>query len=163
VWTGRQGDDAIDTALSPVARPDPCDDGGLVRRNLALGAAVRASAEMPAEPAEAAVDGQLETIWSAGSHPPQWLEIDLGEPFDIGSVEIVVSQDPAGHTRHRLLVGSRRDDLAAAGVVDQATSDGDILEVMIPSESGRGVRFVRIETVSGPSWVAWREVRVLSR
>jgi hypothetical protein len=41
-----------------------------------------------------------------------------------------------------------------------STVDGQVLEVA--AGPWAGVRAVRVETVASPSWVAWRELEVLS-
>ncbi len=46
--------------------------------NLALDAHVTASASIAGSEPDKAVDGDPDTIWSAGTGPPSWIEIDLG-------------------------------------------------------------------------------------
>jgi hypothetical protein len=41
------------------------------------------------------------------------------------------------------------------------TTDTQWLSYSLP-EPVRGVRFVRIETTSSPSWVSWREIQVIA-
>lgn len=163
VWTGTQGDGVIDRALSPVERPDPCAEGGWIRHNLAAGRPARASSALPNEPPGAAVDELIGTQWGAGAHAPQWVEIDLGELMTVAAVELVVAQFPEGETHHRVLVGAQRGALEAAGTLRGSTADGDVLLLALNGAAGNAVRFVRIETLSSPSWVAWREVRVFDR
>jgi F5/8 type C domain len=162
VWGGSEDDGVIDTALSPRERPDPCASGKFVRTNLALGATVRASAELPDNAAALACDGELGTSWIAGGAPPQWLEVDLPGPTDIGSIELVVAQTPAGTTRHRVLVGVDRSHLREVAVLRGTTADGDVLTVQLSASDGAGMGVVRVETTASPSWVAWREVRVFA-
>lgn len=163
VWGGAEGGGVIDQALSPRERPDPCAAGEFDRRNLALGAAVRASAETSDNPATLAVDGAPGTQWIAGGGPPQWIEIDLGALFDVETIELLVAQFPNGETHHRVLVGARRGELRRVADLRGNTTDGDVLTVSLDGAAGAGVRYVRIETVNSPSWVAWREVRVIGR
>ncbi len=163
VWTGTEGDAVIDRALSPAERPDPCIGNGWVRTNLALGKPVLASISLPDQAPQAAVDGNVGSQWGAGADAPQWLEIDLEAPADVASIELVVAQFPAGTTRHRVLVGPRRGQLQPAGVIEQRTNEGDVLVIQLDAPGGEGVRFVRVETLASPSWVAWREVRVFAR
>jgi hypothetical protein len=163
VWGGAEGDGAIDEALSPRERPDPCAAGEFVRQNLAEGAAVRASNATAENPAEFAVDGAPGTQWIAGAGPPQWIEIDLGGPHDIAAIELLVAQFPNGSTRHRVLVGTQRGELRLVAALKGDTADGEVLVVDLDPDDGGQVRFVRIETTASPSWVAWREVRVIGR
>jgi F5/8 type C domain len=163
VWGGAEADGVIDEALSPRARPDPCSAAGFVRQNLAQGATVRASNSTVDNPASFAVDGKPGTVWIAGAGPPQWIEIDLGVQFDVGWIELIVAQSPNGPTRHRVLVGAARSDLAQVALLRGDTADGDALDVELAAADGQSIRFVRIETSQSPSWVAWREVRVFGR
>jgi hypothetical protein len=41
------------------------------------------------------------------------------------------------------------------------TYDSQYLEYA-PSSPWQGIRFVRVETISSPSWVSWREIEILS-
>jgi len=153
----------IDNALSPQARPDPCDPGSLVPTNLAAHATVRASKETSDSPAGNAIDGAPGTVWISGGGPPQWIEVDLGQPSDVAAIELVVAQSPDGPTRHRILIGPRRTDLREVAVLRGQTADGQTLTFDVSAAAGRDVRFVRVETSVSPSWVAWREMRVFGR
>lgn len=62
-----------------------------------------------------------------------------------------------------MLVGAHRGELRKVSDLRGNTADGDVLTVSLDSATGAGVRYVRIETVDSPSWVAWREVRVFGR
>ncbi|MBM2843958.1 MAG: type protein, partial [Anaerolineales bacterium] len=114
---------------------------------------------LPEAPAGQAVDGDTETVWSAGGHPTQWIEIDLGETFDIDRVVLTVAQDPEGVTAHQV---SGRGESGAYRLLHQSrgqTTDGQQLEVS-SSAAWAGVRYLKIETTESPSWVAWREIEV---
>ena len=133
--------------------------------NLALGRAVTAPASMPDSPATAAVDGTWDTdlVWNAGDLPPQWIEVDLGDPATITGLRLVVAQYPPGQTRHRV-TGRATDDgpEVPLHVFEEATADAGVLAVTLDPPVPR-IRFVRIETVASPSYVAWREIEVLGR
>ena len=43
--------------------------------------------------------------------------------------------------------------------LDASTSDGQVVDLTAGSPWS-GVRYLRIETVWGPSWPAWREIQV---
>jgi hypothetical protein len=118
---------------------------------------------MADRPATNAIDGAPGTVWISGGGPPQWIEIELGRPGEVASIELVVAQSPDGQTRHRVLVGTKRTDLREVAVLRGPTSDGQTLTVDLDGDAGRGVRLVRVETTASPSWVAWREIRVFGR
>jgi len=160
-WNGTDADGALADALSPASRPDPCSFEGGLPPNLALGRAVAASRALADEPAAAAVDGSPGSGWNSGDGPVQWIEIDLGEAATVAEVRLVVQQFPAGHTEHR--VYGRAAPGAALVLLHTFsgdTTDGDILSFAFP-DGAAAVRMLRVETVSSPSWVAWREIEVL--
>jgi hypothetical protein len=158
-WNGTDSDGALSDALSPTNRPDPCSSAGATPVNLALERPVEASAEMPGEPATAVVDGVLGNVWNAGAGPTQWVEIDLGEAATIGEVRLTVAQHPAGPTEHRVHGRVRADDeLMLLHEFSGSTADGDVLSFEVGDLPP--MRFVRVETVASPSWVAWHEIEV---
>jgi predicted amidohydrolase YtcJ len=121
----------------------------------------RASATVLGSPPESAIDGDPETIWSAGIHPPQWLEIDLGMLTAVRGLRLTVSQYPEGETLHRLWGAGDGGELQPLHEFHGWTADGDLLEVL-PADAWTGLRRIRIETILGPSWVAWREIEILT-
>jgi hypothetical protein len=137
------------------ATPEPSE-------NLALGRSVTASNELPGQFATAAVDGDVQTFWSAGSHPPQWIVIDLGTPFDLDRVILTVAQDPAGATVHQIWGRGENDGYRLLHEFRDGTADGQDLDVS-PIAAWTSVRYVKIDTTESPSWVAWREIAVFGR
>jgi len=155
---------AASTFVASTSPTAPVLDPGVFASpdNLALNRPASASASLPDRPASAAVDGDLESFWVAGSHPTQWIEIDLGALSDVERMILVPSQDPAGATVHRILGGPESGSLELLHEFRGDTSDGVPLEVS-PIAAWRGLRYLRIETTESPSWVAWREVAVFGR
>lgn len=102
-----------------------------------------------------AIDGDETTSWNAGEHPTQWLEIDLGEAAYIHEIVGIVAQSPAGGTRHDIYL----DDIFSFRW-EGFTTSGQTLshELNTPTLA----QTVRILSTAGPSWVAWREVKVLA-
>jgi len=159
-WTGVDENSAIGRALSPGVRPDPCQHGDLdLPVELASGAAVRASA---GSEGNYAVDGLVDTVWSAGAGPVQWIEVDLRANHRVESMRLLVAQDPPGPTTHVVSVRGEAGDWLEVATLSGDTSDGQWLDVPITTPLD-GVRYVGIETVESPSWVAWRELSVLGR
>jgi F5/8 type C domain len=128
--------------------------------NLALGKHASASASYQASTPDRAVDGDADTWWSAGAGPPGWIQVDLGAAVRVTEVRLVVSQYPAGKTHHRVscaaTTGGVRRVLAD---ITRTTKDLDVLTVQLVAPVT--CRLLRVETLSGPSWVAWREIEVL--
>lgn len=129
--------------------------------NLAYHKTARYSSALPGYPGGLAVDGDPGTLWNSGAGPVQWIEIDLGAVYSIQSIRLLVSQYPAGETVHR--VRGRGADPDAPYVTlytfSGATADNAVLQ-FTPPQPWSGVRYVRIETLESPSWVAWREIEV---
>lgn len=157
-WTGVDEEQAIGRALSPGLRPDPCQPGELgLPEELARNAVVRASSG--GSPSNV-VDGLTDTVWSAGAGPIQWVELDLGASRTVESIHLLVAQDPPGPTAHVVSVRGESGDWRELATLSDTTSDGQWLDVVL-SAPLEGVRFIGIETVESPSWVAWREISIL--
>jgi hypothetical protein len=108
-----------------------------------------------------AVDGDPGTLWNAGGGPPQWIEIDLGEPIDVTEIRLLTSQSPAGQTVHRVYGKGPATDgvFALLAELNGPTDDSQSL-VVAASPTWIGIQVLRVETVVSPSWVAWREIEV---
>ncbi|CAN5654603.1 hypothetical protein BH24ACT5_BH24ACT5_16190 [soil metagenome] len=126
--------------------------------NLALGAVVTASASLDDRPPSAAVDGDPDTGWGAGSGPEQWIEIDLGQERSVTCLRLLVDQFPAGPTVHRVTGGNHPDPGAELAVIDSTTEYGQWLEL----SGSWTVRYLRITTLASPSWVSWLEIEATS-
>ncbi len=146
-------------ALAPAAHPDPCVADLGPGANLAFGRPVRASRFLAEELPEYAVDGGP-AQWGAGADAPQWIEVDLGAPAVVREIRLVVAQWPAGETVHQIWVRAAEGSLRQVHEFRQATQEGDVLTFR-PETELADVRFVRVITVSSPSWVAWHELEVL--
>lgn len=147
-------------AMAPVNQPDPCVIPASVPRNLAASGTAAASRALPDEPAAYAIDGTGRQ-WGSGTDAPGWIEVRLGSPAALGGVRLSVAQWPAGETVHR--VTATQSDGAIVQVVTfrGRTAQDDVLAYTLPAPLA-DVTAVRVETQSSPSWVAWREVEVLS-
>ena len=128
--------------------------------NLALGKSARVSRQFENNAGTLAVDGDLGTLWSSGADPTQWIEIDLGAEYNIQEISITTSQYPEGRTVHRILGKGVSGQFVELTKFDGNTTDGQTL-VYKPADSIQKIRFVRVETIISPSWVAWREIEVI--
>ena len=162
-WGLADADGSLLELLAPRDHPDPCARVDVPRANLALGARPSASRSLPDGPPSAAIDDDAETVWVAGEGPEQWIALRFGRPVTIGEVQLIVSQHPAGRTRHVVEV-RRRGGARWQPVAELAgrTADPERL-VVRPGRPLRGVTALRVRTLESPSWVAWREVRVFER
>ena len=97
-------------------------------QNVSLGASARASNIAPGSSANNAIDGDEATAWNAGDFPPQWIEIDLGQPCVIDRIRLLVMQNPAGDTVHVVEVGPRATELREIRRFADRTQGGEWLE-----------------------------------
>lgn len=159
-WTFLEEEELMLEAMAPVNQPDPCVVPPLERANVALGRSVRASSQLPENPAAAAVDG-TGGPWNAGDFPPQWVQVDLDEPTTIQQVGMSVEQWPPGKTHHQVWAYlADGGQVLVAEFLGFTSSEGRLVyRLPIPLED---VVAVRILTLESPAWVAWREVEVVS-
>ena len=128
------------------------------RPNIALFGSVRASSGT--QSASHAIDGDPETSWTSRVYPVQWLEITFDRFYLVDRIEMVVAQSPAGETSHEIWIGEASGTSTKLHeYIDVPTSDGQTLS--LPLDPPLVLNQVAILTTKSPSWVAWREVRVL--
>ena len=155
------GSDAVNNAMKPSTRPDPCTSGSFAGQNLAGSTTALASKEIAGSLAVNAIDGNPKTVWSAGAFAPQWLELKLPRPAIVSSIRLTTSQSPDGATDHKLYTRGHDGQLQLVSEFAALTKDNQVL-TWTPQTPMAGVEAVRIETVTSPSWIAWREVDILS-
>ncbi len=130
--------------------------------NLALEKPVRVSNLTGDLIGSLAVDGDYGTLWNSGGGPLQWIEIDLGAEYNINEIRLMISQYPSGQTIHQIK-GKGADNGALFVLLykfDGTTEDGDKL-IFTPENNLVKIRYIRVETIESPSWVAWREIEVI--
>jgi hypothetical protein len=158
-WSAIDAEQTIGNALAPVNRPDPCSTQGGKPPNLALNQPAHTSAALGDSPGSAAVDGVFDTLWSSGDYATQWIEVQLAQPLSKGTVKLTVSQYPDGHTEHRVYGRTRAGGpLVLLHTFRGNTHDGQVLTFDLAGDTA--FKFLRVETVASPSWVAWREIEV---
>ena len=169
VITVNSGDGELATAMSPVARPDPCDPGSYVSPNLALNRPVAASQEELGGNdeylARSVNDGSVRTWWSAADGAPQWVDIDLGSDRLVGRVEIHIGDvTPPGVQTHRISVRSEGEPAPGrlVGEADGDVRDGDVMTVELDADAVGPVRYVRVETVQIDGWVIVHDIAVFA-
>jgi hypothetical protein len=153
---GACGEYHADTPSEPVS---PTVSGGrILRVELPDGRAASASSETPAGPPDGAIDGREHVTWNAGRHPPAWVEIDFGEDVPVAAIRLLPSQLPSpARTVHRVY-GRGDGALSETLLVELNGSTADNVWIEAPLDAVARVRYVRVETVASPSWVAWREI-----
>ena len=146
--------------------PTPAATGGSIgselpaslRRNVAAFGDVSPSSGE--ESARLAVDGDRDSIWNSNRLALGWFMIAFDSLYIVDRVELVIAQTPAGPTTHEVWLGNGSGTRTLyKRLINAHTEDGQTLNVAI--DPPRRVNEVLIRTVDSPSWVAWREVRVL--
>jgi len=144
------------TPFPPI--PTPRVDNG--DRDVAPLAAVTVSGGQ--DTARNAIDGKLDTLWSAGGGAPQSYTLALDRAYLVDAIQLVVAQTPAGQTTDEIWLGDPSGSLTLyQKLVNSWTSEGQV--ITIPVEPARVVSRVWVRTVASPSFVAWYEIRVFGR
>ncbi len=102
-------------------------------------------------------DGDMKTVWNSGAVAPSWILLDLGKPMTISRVRLNVAQTPSGPATHHISGGPTPDNLTLIGTLDVNATDGEWIELSKPASN---VRYLKIETIKSPSWIAWREIEI---
>lgn len=146
--------------FAPANQPNPCVAVEIPNDNLAFGKPARASSSLAQEPPANALDDNSATHWGAGAFPVQWIEVDLQGAHRITEIRLQVAQYPAGNTIHRVQVRTASTDaFVTVHEFTGFTQDNDWL-VFTPDIPLEKVVFIRIQTTSSPSWVAWKQIQV---
>ena len=82
LWAGTDAGGAVNAALAPAARPDPCAPGAEMLESdlLSFRRPVTVSNAEPGVDPRYGVDLSMHSWWSAGGGAPQWIEVDLEAP-----------------------------------------------------------------------------------
>lgn len=97
--------------------------------------------------------------YNAGGFPPQYILLEFPTEHNISSIRLKCNQSPDGDTSHQLYVGSTMTSLSLVNNMTGYTVHGQWLNTTyIPPLTN--VRFIRLETVRSPSWVAWNKFLV---
>ncbi len=98
-------------------------------------------------------------MWTAGTHPPQWIQVDLLKDSRIMGVDLLVDQYPAGRTVHQIWArgSDPSDSLVLLSEFDGPTESGQLLTYTAPPGL-LPYRYIRIFSTVSPSWVAWSEI-----
>lgn len=146
--------------FAPANQPDACTTIEIYNDNLAYNKPVRASHSTPENPPTNAVDDNADTQWIAGEGPVQWIEVDLQGSYRITEIRLLVAQYPAGNTTHRVQVRTSSNSVyQTIHEFNGSTNDNDWL-IFKPDVPLENVIQIRVQTVVGPSWVAWKEIQV---
>jgi hypothetical protein len=159
-WGLTDQDEYLLNLFSPVNQSDPCQPVEIPNDNIAYNKPVTASKSLADQPAPFAVDDDAATQWGAGDMPVQWIQVDLQKRYRVTEIRLLVSQWPEGNTIHRIQTrSSTADAFATVYEFIGSTSENDWL-VFTPETALENVQQIRIQTISSPSWVSWKEIQV---
>ena len=107
-----------------------------------------------------AVDGDIDTWWSAQDFAPQWIEIDLRDLWQVDKIELIVAQVSPGPATHKVRLEREGDIVVWHRFDTDLAADGHVFALRM--DPPQHIDKVRILTTRHEGWVAWREVRILS-
>ena len=156
----------------PGTRPHPETNNAPGWMLLSYGKPVTTSSAIPNHPSLNAVDEDIRTWWSAvGKNPGEWLQIDLGDPEELRSVQVnfaeegVSGQNRSSGYAQRYLLESSLDGSSWTTLADKRESAADVphdyLELKHPVEA-RYVRITDFGTPGGGNF-SLRELRLFGK
>jgi hypothetical protein len=100
-----------------------------------------------------------DTIWNSGRYAPASIRIRLTDgPQHVTSVKLQVEMSPLrAQVHHQISVGPTVASMRVVGCIKCSVSHGDWLQVAVNTND---VQFIEIKTVSSPSYVAWKRIKV---
>ncbi len=91
----------------------------------------------------------------ASSKP--WIEIDLGKDTLISRLELTPAQYPSGFTEHVIYGRASSSQASVLGRISGSTSNATVISHQFTRATS--VRYLRIETIKSPSWIAWYDIQ----
>lgn len=149
------GDHAVSFAKVEVPPPARCIHPKLLSQGKPVTASINQAG------ARAVTDGEWEPgNWNAMASAPQFVEIDLGAEHIVRHITLNPEQTPAGMTNHQLSGSGTNGQARILSTLHQNTISGGWITVPLTDDEGRGLRKIKVDTISSPSWVSWREIQV---
>ncbi|MEW5310611.1 MAG: hypothetical protein WDW38_002392 [Sanguina aurantia] len=109
----------------------------------------------------ALTDNRDET-WHSGKQAPAWINLDLGRPRQLSHVRLLPFQVPtSGQSRHKVYVGNNLGDMKLAAEVSTETHHHKWMQD-VTLAAAQDARYIRIETVEHPGWVAWSGIQLFA-
>ena len=148
-----------------VRQPEFGDNANYAERavNVALHKSVHTSGDLAGAEGFHAVDGDEQTNWSSGGFAPQSIAVDLAAPYRVKGVRLTVNQAPAGPTVHHVYGSATggEDGWELLTTFRGVTASSKVLE-WVPAQPGGAIRYIKVESVTSPSWISWRHIEVLA-
>ena len=160
------------TALSPNAYPAwrevrvyvVPEPGILVSQGRGTGAYTSSSVLNASYTTHNAFDGNVETKWIAANTPMQWIEVDLGQPYDLRYIDLT-PEGTKPSVNHEIWVSSSPigNDTTGATLINTVTGSQTpyvVRSAMLTELTDRRYVQVRTTALSPDGYVAWKEIQV---
>lgn len=135
-----------------ITRGSWCDDTIISTNKLVSSSRQTASAQLT-------VNSNLNDSWNSRGFAPQWITVDLKNEYPVTRIRLHVEQSPKGNTIHEIWVAGNDQRYQKVTTISGETQSGQLLEhIFAPKRDA--IRYVKIQTISSPSWVAWREIQI---
>jgi len=148
-------------ALTNVRPTQPVTSGGSgpgTGTNLALNRPASASGSTQGYAPANAVDGNTSTYWESTNNAfPQWLQVDLGSTYTLGSITLTLPPSSSWSTRTQTIQilgstdGSTFTQIVAATGYTFNPSTGNSVAITLPSTASR---YVRLNITANTGWPA---------
>ena len=99
------------------------------------------------------------TYWNSGGSAPQWVQLQLPGAYTISTICLWVAQLPNGNTIHQISVGPTAGSLSVVTTLNGYTYSGQWINITYNPWLSN-VRFIRVDSLSSPSWIAWQKCLV---
>jgi hypothetical protein len=132
--------------------------GSASATNVALNKPATASLSTAAETPERAFDGDTITNWCTPGFTG-WVSVDLQNRCSIDSIRLHVNQYLPGNTVHEIKVSEDMQNWTTINTLSGYTVDHQVITLRY-SPVVSNVRYVKVNTLSSNSWVAWFEIGV---
>lgn len=160
---------ALQTLIGQLTVPLPAIRRGTVHILEAEGplkpVGIKVSGAYAHQTPDKAFDGSKGSAWSSGDWKG-WMEVDLGAPHDLASVQVHLQFSPPGAATHEVYVserpmGSSAEDATLLQRFSGHRKDGDALVVRCPP--GVVARYVQVRCPSSRGWFNIRELEIFAR
>ena len=92
--------------------------------------------------------------FSAGGYAPQYVQLELPGTYTICNALMLTNQAPSGATNHQITAGTFLNSTSVVTSFVGSTSSGQWLNATY-NPCLTSVRFIRLSSISSPSWIAW--------
>jgi hypothetical protein len=103
-----------------------------------------------------------DTIWNSGKYAPASIRIKLTDgPQHVTSLLLQAEMSPVqARVHHEIRAGPTPEQMRVVAKINCPVFHGEWINVAV---NGDDVQFVEIKTISSPSYVAWKRIKVFGR